>query len=234
MTLASLTVDQLRIYPLFKDLDENELTRLAPLLTRRVLAKGAYLFYPGDPGESIYLLKSGLVRLFFTNASGQEFLLNLVCPFEVIGLPMMDDDQVRVMGAAAHLPSVVLSISKRDLFALMDESPHLMRNVYREVSNNARKLLLHTRTLATVDLNGRLATLLLRLSRKGGNEACTVAMPLTQAELAGWLGASRGRLNRAMIRLQQMGLICMEEQKIMILDRPGLESLTEEPLSVNG
>lgn len=226
-----LTTNQLGDYPLFKGLNDDELARLASLLTRRVLAKGAYLFYPGNPGQNTYLVESGKMRLFFTNAAGQEFLLNLVGPLETIGLPLLDDDQFRVIGAAAFQSSVILSISRDDLFKVADDSPQLMRNIYRELSISARKLLLHTRTLATVDLNGRLATILLRLSRKEGNDVNVIAMPLNQAELAGWIGASRGRLNRAIAQLQQKGLILVAEQEIEILDRPGLEKLTDEPLS---
>jgi CRP-like cAMP-binding protein len=155
-------------------------------------------------------------------------LLNLVGPHEAFGLPLLKEDESRVMGAAVYRPAVVLSMSREDLFKSMDESPQLMRNVYQELTTTARKLLLHTQSLVTTHLDGRLATLLLRLARKDLNPVSMIDMPLSQAEIAGWLGASRGRLNRAMNRLTQQGLIRVDGQKILILDPAGLRRITGE------
>jgi len=225
-----LTTDQLRKYPLFAGLNGDELACLAPLLTKRTFAKGAYIYYPGNPGLNTYLVESGLVRLFFTNAAGEEFLLNLIGPYQAFGLPLLQSGQYRLMGAAAYQPSGILSISCDDLGKLMDASSRLMRNIYQELSTNARKLLLHTRSLVTVSLNGRLAIMLLRLARKDENQFDIVDMPLNQAELASWLGASRGRLNRAISHFQKLGLIRVNGQRIIILNRPGLEHMTEEQI----
>lgn len=221
-------VENIRHYPLFAGLNDDELARLAPLLTRRVFAQGAYIYYPGNPGLNTYLVESGLVRLFFADATGEEFLVNLVGPLAVFGHPLLEDNQLRVMGAAAHRPSVLLSIGREDLFQMMDFSPQLLRNVYLDLSTNARKLLLHTRMLVTLPLNARLATILLRLARKDEDQAYTADLPFSQDTLAGWVGASRGRVNRAMKQLQQMGLIAVDGHRIALLDRPGLERLTEE------
>jgi len=226
-----LTADQLRLYPLFAGLTVDELSRLALSLSKRTVAKGAYLYYPGNPGLYTYLVEAGLIRLFFTNANGEEFLLNLVGPRETFGLPLLLDDQLRVMGAAARQTSVVLVISREDLFHWMECFPTLMRNVYLDLSISARKLILNTRSLVTISLRGRLANMLLRLGAKGkdqGKDSDKIILPLTQTEIAGWLNASRGRLNRAMKELQQLGLIRVDGQRIFILDREGLQRMTED------
>lgn len=221
-------VAQIRHYPLFAGLDGDELARLAPLLTKRVFAPGAYIYYPGNPGLNTYLVESGVIRLFLTDAAGQEFLVNLIAPGEVFGHPLLEDNQLRIVGAAAHRPSVLLCIGREDLFQMMDLSPRLLRNVYLDVITNARKLLLHIRMLVTLPLTGRLATMLLRLPSQDEDQACTVELPFSQETLAGWVGASRGRVNRAMKQLQQMGLIAVDGQRVMLLDRAGLARLTEE------
>ena len=82
--------------------------------------------------------------------------------------------------------------------------------------------------LTTLNLNGRLATMLLRLASKNANQEYIIDFPIRQEDLAGWVGASRGRLNQAMQLLQQLGLIRVEGQKIVILDYPGLERMSEE------
>jgi CRP-like cAMP-binding protein len=223
-----LSVDQIHKYPLFEGLNETELARLACVIIKRSFAGGAYVFYPGSPGLNAYLVESGLVRLFFSTASGKEVLLNLAGPPEVFSLPTLEDTQLRIIGAAALLPSVLLSIGREDFFQLLYSSSQFSRNVYLELSTISRKLLLNTRTLTTLNLIGRLATLLLRLARKSANQEHVILLPISQEELAGWVGSSRGRLNQAMKLLQQLGLISVEGQKIAILDYPGLERMSEE------
>jgi len=225
-----IAVSQLRDYPFFAGLSEAELARLAPFVSKRAFARNAYLFYPGNPAQSIYLVESGLVRIFFCDARGKEFILNLVGPHSVVGLPMLQADQTRLAGAAAQQSSVVLVLSWEDVSSFVKRSPQFMNNILKEMDATIRNLFLYGRTLATTSLNGRLATMLLYLSGSGINQVIRdeLDLPLSQAELASWLCASRGRLNRALGFLQQLGLIRTDGQKILILDRLGLERIAEE------
>lgn len=223
-----VSVDQIRNYPLFDGLNEAELACLANAIVKRSFARGAYIFHPGSPAANAYLVESGLVRMFLSTASGQEILLNLASPPEAFSLPTLQESQLRVIGVSVLMPTVLLSIGREDFFQVFDSSPQFARNVYRTLLIISRKLLLHTRMLATLSLNGRLAAMLLRLALKSPNQEHIIQVPISQEDFAGWVGASRGRLNQAMKRLQQLGLIEVQGQKIVILDYPGLERLAEE------
>lgn len=220
----SVTTAQLEKYSLFADLLEDDLKCILPYVQKRAFAKGVYLFYPQSSSLKTYLVESGLVRLFFTNAHGEEFLLNLVRPQGVFGLPVLQEEQVRLMGAATYQDSVILSISSAHLAEAMQTMPQLAINLYREASTSARMLLNHTRSIVTLSLNERLALMLLRLS-KIWQSTDTIDMPINQTELAGWLGASRGRLNRALAELQKQGLLQVEADHIKLTDRMGLKNL---------
>jgi CRP-like cAMP-binding protein len=222
-----LSIEQLRMYPVFADLTDVELAGVPPILKRRAFAESAYIYYPGNPGLHSYLVESGLVRLFLCTTEGQELTLKLISPQDVFGLPLLDDEQARLIGAVAHQPSVLYSIAREDFLQLMDRSPQFMRNIYKEMAADARKLLLHTRSLATLNLNGRLAAMLLRLARMSADGQYIVDMPLSQEEFASWLGASRGRLNQAIHQFQDLDLIRVEEFEIAIQDYPGLERMAE-------
>ncbi len=223
-----VNVDQIRHYPLFDGLNEADLARLASVIVKRSFARGAYVFYPGSPAVNAYLVESGLVRMFFSTASGEEMLLNLSGPPEAFNLPTLEESQLRVIGASALMPTVLLSIGREDFFQVFDSSPKFARNVYRTLLIISRKLLLHTRMLTTLSLNGRLAAMLLRLAIKSPNPEHIIQVPVSQEDFAGWVGASRGRLNQAMKQLQQLGLIEVHGQKVAILDYPGLERMSEE------
>ena len=223
-----LHIEQLRMYPVFADLTDVELASVPPVLKRRAFAEGAYVYYPGNAGLHSYLVESGGVRLFLSTAAGQEMTLKLIGPQDAFGLPLLDDEQVRLTGAVAHQPSVLYSIAREDFLQLMDRSPQFMRNIYQELATDARRLLLHVRSLATLDLNGRMAAMLLRLARLTADGQYLVEMPLNQEEFASWLGASRGRLNQAIHQFEDMGLIRFEGSEIVIQDYQGLERMTEE------
>jgi len=219
-----LTSDQLKKFPLFDGLSADEYSRLLPYIHKRVYAKGVYLFYPQSPSTNTYLVQSGLVRLFLTNTHGEEFMLKLVRPYEAFGLPLLQKDQLRLMGAAAYQDSMILSIGCEYLIEAMRSIPQLTLNLYRETSTNARVLLLHTRSLMTSNLSARLAFVFLFLAHKQQN-ADEIEMPIHQAELASWVGASRGRLNRTLSEMQKSGLIQVEDNRILLIDRSALERI---------
>lgn len=218
-----ITVDYIRSYPFFANLSESELESIAARLFKRSFAKGAYLYYPGNPSLNMYLIESGLARLFFCNERGQEFMVNLAGPGSIVGLALLMEGQARIMGAAAQQPLVALSLSQEDVFHFMKTSPRFHHNVLTEISLTLRKLTLQYQMAVTVSLRGRLALLILYLAQNKSE----FDLPVTQAELATWINSSRGRFNRAMGELQRLGVIRLEGQKITILDRQGLSNLTE-------
>lgn len=211
------------------EMSEPDLANLAARLTKRTLAKGAYLYYPGTPSLHLYVVESGLIRQFFCNANGQEFLANLVGPRSAISFPLLKDDQMRAMGAAAHKTSVVLSLEREDLLYFMERSRQLARNVYQDLTTNMLRLMFHVQSLTTNDLNTRLAVLIVFLTQKAPNFAPEQEydLPVNQTEIAAWLGASRGQLNRALSRMQQAGILRLKGQKLQILDYPRLEKMTK-------
>ncbi len=149
-----INADQLQDYPLFAGLSETELSSLAPSLSRRTFAKGAYLFYPGSQSQNIYLVESGLIRVFFTNSAGQEFLIDLAGPRAIVGLLLLREDQTHVGGAAALRPSTVLILSQKDLNYFIQSSPRFMHNIYQAMDNEIRKLLLYALALDTPPCRG--------------------------------------------------------------------------------
>jgi CRP/FNR family transcriptional regulator, anaerobic regulatory protein len=226
-----ISINQLRDYQLFAGLNENELSILAPSLSKRTFARGAYLYYPGSPSLNIFLVESGLIRIFFTNLVGQEFLLDLVGPRSIVGIPLLREDQTRLGGASAVQPSTVLVLPQKDLNYFIQRSPHFMHTIYQEMDASLRKLLMYASSLATISLQGRIASALLYLTRDTGQGARNeLELPISQTDFASWMGASRGALNRSLSRLQQLGLLRVEGQKFIILDRAGLQLLTEDML----
>jgi CRP-like cAMP-binding protein len=219
-----IITEQLRNYTLFKDLDEADLQLLAACMAKRYYKKNTYIFHPGNQAAHLYLIESGLVRLFFNNQKGEEFLLNLVRPGAWFGHPLMLEPQFRLMGAAAQQPTVVLTLAYSDLFQVMATSHQLNFNLYTEMSTLSRKLLQHYQSFLTVGLEGRVAYLLLHLRETNGDE---IFLPISQTRMASWLGVSRGKLNRTLIKFQKLDLIQIDGALVRILNVRELARIAE-------
>ena len=226
------TIDHLRNYPLFTGLNDAELEQLASCLIKRTFAKGVYLYHPGNPGLNIYLIESGLVRVFFINTQGEEFMLYLFGPRSVVGLPVVvEEEQIRMVGAAAHAETVAWVISREDMLWFMEHFPKLLFNAYLDVAKNLRMLGVQTQTLLFLSLDGRLASLFLYLTRNNQSEKIDeIELPLSQTDVASWVGASRAPVNRALSKMQARGLIRVSGKKIVILNRQGLVQMAEGPM----
>ncbi len=226
-----ISINHLRDYPLFAGLSDTELTGLASCFSKRSFAKGAYLYYPESPVLNIYLVESGMIRVFYSDPDGQEFLLDLVGPRSIVGLPLLRENQTRLGGAAALQPSTVLVLSQRDLNHFVQRYPRFEHDIYQEVDASFRKLAMFAHGLATISLQGRIAAALLYLTHDtGAGELNELELPISQTDFATWVGASRGALNRALNHLQQLGLIHIEGQNYTILDRLGLRRMRADRL----
>ncbi len=217
-----LKIDQLRHYGIFKGLEEDDLSTLAACITKRSYSKNSYIYHEGNPALNIYLIESGLVRLFFCNQEGEEFMLSLGRPSDTIGFAPAMGSQLRMLGAAALQPTVLLSIPRDDFQRMIKSSHQLALNLIQELSIMQTKLLIHYQSMVISSLEGRLALLLLHI---GWGEKDELDLPISQADLASWLGVSRGRLNSALTRFQKKGLIQLEGPKLTILDRTRLTHL---------
>jgi CRP/FNR family transcriptional regulator, cyclic AMP receptor protein len=222
------TADQLRQYPLFAGLSDEELAGIAPCIIKRAFAKGAYLFHPGSPGLSLYLIESGWVRSFFADVRGREYFLNYSGPRSVVGLPLLAEDQERLYGAAAYQETVALILGREDVFDFMKRSHPFMQNMFREMVNIIRRIGLYAQAHTILQLDGRLASLLIYMAMYGPSAGTNeIEITLTQAEIASWAGVSRGRTNQSLNKMQRRNLIRLNGHKIILLDLPGLAKMAE-------
>jgi CRP-like cAMP-binding protein len=223
-----ISATSLQAYPLFAGLSEIELGQLAPYLSKRTFGKGAYLYHPGNPSLYLYLIESGQVRIFFSDSHGQEYFVNIVGPPSSLGQPLLPDDKVRMTGAAAQLETVVLFLAREDMFAFMKRSAQFMQNIYMDLAANARKLTIYAQAHTILRVDERLASLLLfQAANRKSSDRDEIVLPLTQAEVASWVGSSRGQINRALSKMQKANLIRLEDHKIFVLDMQGLAKMAE-------
>ncbi len=217
----------LRGIPLFVGLNDEELHDLAESLGRRVFGRGVVIFQDGSPGDTLYIIESGKVRIFGVSESGREISVNVYGPGEFFGELSALDGLPRSAGAVAVEDTVTFTLHRDNLMRRLEASPRMALSIIRVLSARLRYTTRYAQSLAFLDAYGRMAAKLLELAERYGvqKDGIDIDLPLTQSELASWIGTSRESANKVLRDLQERGLIGLKRKKITILDKRRLQEL---------
>ena len=184
------------------------------------LIRGDILFHEADPADALYVVIRGRLAIAIANPiDNRETVVSLMEPGDLFGEMAMLDDGPRSAMARALEPSTVLSIPFDAVLDLFRKQPDLLWGVTRLLAQRLRAM---DETLADsvfLDVTGRTAKRLLELS-EGADE---FTLPVTQEELAGMVGASRERVNKAIASFIRLGWIEQHERRYTIRKRDSLE-----------
>ncbi|MGH4008056.1 MAG: Crp/Fnr family transcriptional regulator [Pseudonocardiaceae bacterium] len=217
-------VDVLAELPLFRVLSQEGMSAAARAGLSRSYAPGQTICQQGDPGDHLYAVMEGLVKVVFTSGRGDEIVLNLLGPQEIFGELALLDGSPRSASVVALKSTSVFVLPRRQLLELMNFNPGLADEFLKLIGKLVRKLTEKAGDLAFLDLGGRLAKLLLQLSAGQGHVRDVVLdRGLTQTDLAGMIGASRPAVNRALQSLAARGLIAVHGRTIALLDLEALQ-----------
>lgn len=215
----------LQSMPLFAGLPDQELEVLGKSLGKRTFGKGMIIFHRGSPGQTLYIIESGLVRIFSLSESGQELTVNLYGPGELFGEMAVLDARTRSAGALCMERTVTHTLHRDVFVRCLQRNPALAYGVIELLSARLRYTTYHLESLAFLDVYGRVADKLLELAGRfaGRGQSARLDLRLTQSELASWLAASRESVNKVLSQFRDQGLIAVDGQEITILDRDGLQ-----------
>ena len=218
-------VTMLRNVPFFAGLSDQELEVLADSLGKRTFGKGMIIFHKGSPGQTMYIIESGKVRIFILSESGQEISVNIYGPGDVFGELALLDGLPRSAGAVAMEKTVTFTLYRDDFLRHLEACPRMAKSIMEVLSTRVRYTTDYAESLAFLDVYGRVAAKLLELADRYGvqKEGIEIELRLTQAELASWVGTSRESVNKVLGTFRDYGLIEVEGRRITILDRRGLE-----------
>jgi CRP-like cAMP-binding protein len=204
----------------FADAPPSVVRELAATGQELPLIRGDVLFREGDTADALYLVISGRVAIAIANPiDHRETVVALMDAGDLFGEMSLLDDGNRSAMARALEPSVVLAIPFEPVVQAFRSDPGLLWGVTRLL---ARRLRVMDEALADsvfLDVTGRTAKRLLELS--GGQEE--FLLPITQEELAGMVGASRERVNKAIASFIRLGWIDQHERHYTIVKRDALE-----------
>ncbi|HEX5973021.1 MAG TPA: Crp/Fnr family transcriptional regulator [Gemmatimonadaceae bacterium] len=223
--MTTQTADFLATIPLFSGLPEEELERFAELTRERSYPKGSVILFQDDPGDSLFVLRAGRVKVVLIGEDGREVILGVLEPGAHFGELALIDDQPRSAHVIAMEDAQLLVLRREDFKRRVEANPTVAWALLTELSRRLRRADVKIGGLVLLDVPGRIARLLLDLADESGGDQ--IEKPLTHQTIAQMIGASRETVSRAMKEFQDAGLIRVERRRISIGDRDALEKRSQ-------
>ncbi|MDX6285791.1 MAG: family transcriptional regulator, cyclic receptor protein [Frankiales bacterium] len=206
-------------------LDESARNELFTRGVRRRYPAGSTLFAEGDRSDRCFLLEHGNVKIVQVTADGREVLLGVRGAGELIGEWSVIDDEPRSASAVALEPVDAVQLDAGQFLGFLEGSPKaamwLVRSVLSRIRDSDRK----RAEFSAADAGGRLARRLAELADEHGeavDAGVQISLPLSQEELAGWTGASREAVAKALAQFRSRGWLSTERRRITVHDLEAL------------
>lgn len=224
MTLAggSMANDALRACGLFTQADEVTIDALAAALRIRRFRKAETIFHQGDPGDALFIVASGSVKVVLPSDEGAEpAIVAILGAGEFFGELAILDGAPHSATIVAIEPTETLVLHRDEFLRLIDSQVELRRALLASLAVEIRRLTGHVEDLHFLDLPARLASRILRLAateRAAADGEIRIPWPYTQSELAGMIGGSRQSVNRLLADLADEGLVRIERDVLVVSD----------------
>jgi CRP/FNR family cyclic AMP-dependent transcriptional regulator len=208
-------ISLLRATELFAELDDDALDRIAAESRARDLRRGDVVFSEGAVPEHLYVVEDGRIAIASKSDDGRESVFALMERGELFGEMGLLDGLGRSAEARALEPSQIVEIPYAPVRAAFEARPELLWGVVALLAGRLRSMDAQLADSVFLDVTGRTAKRLLELA--GENDQ--FLLPITQEELAGMVGASRERVNKAIASFVRLGWIDQSDRRYRILDR---------------
>jgi len=216
--------DLVHNFPFFAGLDEQTYEELLAGSPSRRVEKGETLFLDGEACRGMFLVQSGVIKIYKLSESGKEQILTLARPGDAVAeLPLFDGGNYPASAAALE-DSVVLFVPAPLFNTLLERRPQLCRSIIAALAKRLRKMVGLVEDLSLRHVRERVARLL--VEEAAGKRVFHLAY--TNEELAARLGSVRDVISRTLSALQADGLIRLEGRRVEILDSEALAELAGE------
>jgi CRP/FNR family cyclic AMP-dependent transcriptional regulator len=215
-------------YPLFRDLPADQLDRINALLRRKTFPAGTNLISAEEPGEVVYIVFEGTVKIYVTQADGSDVIIAFGGPGDVEGEMSVIDSTIRSANIVTQEQTTMLWMDRINFQECLRSMPALTFNLMRILSDRLRAANERIQALCALDVYGRVARQILAFAHQygktGPDGVVLVPLRLTQSDIASLVGATRERVNQVMSAFKQRGYISVDRNyRITLHDPAALE-----------
>jgi CRP/FNR family cyclic AMP-dependent transcriptional regulator len=205
----------LRACPLFRDLDASALADITSMLRHRRFRRHEVVFHAGDPGDTLFIIASGSVKVCVTSPEGDEAIIATLRQGDFFGELAVIDGERRSATAVTLEPTEI-----EELTGAAFTQPAVRLALLAGLAIDVRRLTRHVEEFHFLALPGRLAMRLVELAHdaSGDGPGAELSWHYTQSELAAMIGGSRQSVSRLLSDLSAEGLLRVERDVIVIPD----------------
>lgn len=214
---------------LFSTLEESELAEVKKIIKHKLLKKGEQLYSEGQVLDCLFIVNKGAMKIFSITKEGREQILYLLQSGDFIGDMSLFKKSISLNSAIAVEDTILCIIQKADFDNLLHTWPVIQSKMLAYAYDRIQSLEKLIDTLATKDIESRIASLLLNmLSKEPLKENGILYLPLNKEEMANFIGVTRETLSRKLNAMQRQGLITLKgNRQIRINHIDALEELNE-------
>ena len=206
---------------IFQGVDPDAVAALIGEMETVKFPKGSTIFDEGEPGDRLYIIVEGKVKLARHAPDGRENLLSVMGPSDMFGELSIFDPGPRTSSAICVTDVTVATMDSTMLRTWIDDHPEISQQLLRVLARRLRRTNASLADLIFTDVPGRVAKTLLQLANRFGSHeggALRVNHDLTQEEIAQLVGASRETVNKALATFAHRGWIRLEGKSVLIVD----------------
>ena len=209
-----------RKVPIFSELDNEKINRLNSLVKQREFKNGELIYLEGETGKNIYIIESGLVKLYRSNKEGNQYILRLLKAGDFFGELVLFKEEELSSSAEAVGDCTICMLPKNGLEKLIKSSPELSYKLLSAITSRLNKTENKLQSLALEDAKEKTMRLLLELAKESGikkESGILINLPLSRDGLANLIGTTQETLSRKLSELQQENIISLQGQKKILI-----------------
>lgn len=215
---------------IFSSLNEKELDLLLQATTTRRLKAKEVLFRKGDPGNQLYGILSGSLKVMTTGTDGKDVMFGLMGPGEVLGEIALLDSEERSATIVGVEATELLTLHRRELIPFLEKNPGAAIGLAGVLAARVRRLSERAEDRQTMPLPGRIAKKLISLSEEYGKHPIVggpVEVRLPQQDLADLVGTTRESVNKQLRAWEQEGIVELGRGRVVLKNPDALEAVTK-------
>ncbi len=222
VTLTSSSI--LSHSPFFAAVEGASRERLVGMGAIRRYPRGKMVFRDGEPCPGVFIVGTGLVRVYKSAPNGKEHVLHLVGPGDTFAEVAAIGGFACPANAEALEATICLLLPARQFGEALRQDHQLCLDLMASMARWVRRLVGQVEDIALRDAAGRVARYLAKMADPNSG---AVRLPSLKRHLASHLNLTSETLSRTLRRLAETGLISSDEEGLTVLDRPGLEEIAE-------
>ncbi|MTI48715.1 Crp/Fnr family transcriptional regulator [Sporosalibacterium faouarense] len=213
--------------PIFSNLSRDELIEIIKMTGHREYKKGETIFLEGTDANTLYIINEGRIKLFKYTKDGKEQILHILSNGDFFGELNLFKDGEYNFNAKAIMETKICTLTKDKMKAIILDKPEIGLKILEVIGDRLSNVETLAQSLATNDVEARIAKLLLDLKEEYGKEVLkgtSLKLPITKGDMSNYTGVARETISRKLKKFEEEGIIeLVGTKKIVIIDEEKLE-----------